>query len=79
MYPGSFSSVIYASKLLHMFLTVDEERKFMGIIHPDTGDHYWCTRLLMRQTPGSIQQIWGGFPPPYLSESGRDAGRGFDE
>jgi hypothetical protein len=30
-----------------MFLTVDEERKFMGLIHLDTGDHYWYTRLPM--------------------------------
>jgi hypothetical protein len=30
-----------------MFLTVDEERKFMGLIHSDTGDHYWYTRLPM--------------------------------
>jgi hypothetical protein len=36
MYHGGFSSVIDASKCFHMFLTVDEERKFMGIIHPDT-------------------------------------------
>jgi hypothetical protein len=47
MYPGVFSSVIDASKFFHMFLTVDEERKFMGIIHPDTGDHYWYTCLPM--------------------------------
>jgi hypothetical protein len=37
MYPGDFSSVIDASKFFYMFLTVDEERKFMGVIHPDTG------------------------------------------
>jgi hypothetical protein len=47
MYPGGFSSVIDASKFLHIFLTVDEERKFMGLIHPYTGDHYWYTRLSM--------------------------------
>jgi hypothetical protein len=47
MYPGGFSSVIDASKFFHMFLTVDEERRFMGLIHPDTGDHYWYTRLPM--------------------------------
>jgi hypothetical protein len=47
MYPGGFSSFIDASKLFHMFLTVDEERKFMGLIHPDIGDHYWYTRLPM--------------------------------
>jgi hypothetical protein len=45
MYPGGFSSVIDASTLFSMFLNVDEERKFMGIIHPDTGYHYWYTRL----------------------------------
>jgi hypothetical protein len=47
MYPGGFSSVIDASKFFHMFLTVDDERKFMGLIHPYTGDHYWYTRLPM--------------------------------
>jgi hypothetical protein len=36
MYPGGFSSVIDASKLFNMFLTVDEERQFMGLTHPDT-------------------------------------------
>jgi hypothetical protein len=30
-----------------MFLTVNEERRFMGLIHPDTGDHYWFTRFPM--------------------------------
>jgi hypothetical protein len=28
-----------------MFLTVDEERQFMGLVRPDTRDHYWYTRL----------------------------------
>jgi hypothetical protein len=36
MYPGGFSSVIDASKFFHIFLTVDEELQFMGLIHPDT-------------------------------------------
>jgi hypothetical protein len=47
MYPGDFSSIIDASKFFHIFLTVDEELTFMGLIHPDTGDHYWYTRLPM--------------------------------
>jgi hypothetical protein len=47
MYSGVFSSVIDASKFFHMFLTLDEERKFMGIIHPDTRYHYWYTQLPM--------------------------------
>jgi hypothetical protein len=37
MHPGGFSSVIDASKKFHMFLTVDEELQFMGLVHPDTG------------------------------------------
>jgi hypothetical protein len=37
--------VIDASKFSHMFLNVNEERKFMGLINPDTGDHYLYTRL----------------------------------
>jgi hypothetical protein len=36
-----------ASKYFHMFLTLDEERKFMGLMHPDTGGHYWYTCLPM--------------------------------
>jgi hypothetical protein len=47
IYPGGFSSVIDASKFFHMFLNVDEERQFMGLIHPETGDLYWYTRLPM--------------------------------
>jgi hypothetical protein len=47
MLPGGFSSVIDASTFLHMFLTDDEERKFMGLIHLDTGDNNWYTRLTM--------------------------------
>jgi hypothetical protein len=47
MYPEGFSSVIDASTFFLMFLTVDEERRFMGLIHPDTGDHYWYTQLPM--------------------------------
>jgi hypothetical protein len=47
MYPGGFSAVIDASKYVNMFLTLDEERKFMGLIHPDTEGHYWYTCLPM--------------------------------
>jgi hypothetical protein len=47
MYRGVFSSVIDSSKFFHMFLTVDEERNFMVLIHPYTGDHYWYTRFPM--------------------------------
>jgi hypothetical protein len=47
MYPGGFSSVIDASTFFHMFLTVDEERQFMGLIDPDTVYIYWYARLPM--------------------------------
>jgi hypothetical protein len=47
IYPGFFPSFIDASTFFHMFLNVDEERSFMGLIHPDTGDHYWYTRFPM--------------------------------
>jgi hypothetical protein len=47
MYPGGFYSVIDASKFFHIFFTVDEERQFMGLIHPDTGDLYWHAHLPM--------------------------------
>jgi hypothetical protein len=47
MYPRGFSSVIDASKFFHVFLTVDEERRLMGVIHPYTGYHNWYTRLPM--------------------------------
>jgi hypothetical protein len=39
--------VIDASKMFHVFLTVNEERTFMGLIHPYTGYYYWYTRLPM--------------------------------
>jgi hypothetical protein len=39
--------VIDASNLCCMFLTVNEERKFMGLMHPYIGDHYWYTCLPM--------------------------------
>jgi hypothetical protein len=38
MYHGDFSSVIDASTFFHMFITVDEERQLMGLIHPHTVD-----------------------------------------
>jgi hypothetical protein len=47
IYPGGFSSVIDASNFFHMFLNVDEHHRFIGLIHPDTGDHYWYSRFPM--------------------------------
>jgi hypothetical protein len=80
VYPGGLSPVIDASKIFHMFLNVDEDRKFMGIIRPDTGElmvHPFVHGFI--KFPGSIWQVWGGFPPPYLSGSGRYTGRGVNQ
>jgi hypothetical protein len=41
-----------------MLLTVDEERRFMGIIHPDKRDNYWYTHLTMVQK--FLQQYLAG-------------------
>jgi hypothetical protein len=60
MYPGDFSSVIDASKFFHIFLTVDEERQFMGIIHSDTGDLYWYTLLPMGSSHSPAVSGWFG-------------------
>jgi hypothetical protein len=64
MYPVGFSSVIDVSKVFHMFLTVDEERRFMVIIHPDTGDHYWYTILPMASS--SYSAVSGRFGAAFL-------------
>jgi hypothetical protein len=63
MYPGGFSLVIDASKFFHIYLTVDEERQFMGLIHPDTGDQYWYTRLPMgsSNSPAVSGRFWVAF------------------
>jgi hypothetical protein len=48
-----------------MFLTVDEERQFTGLIHPDTGDLYWYTRLSKSSSNSSA--LPGRFGAAFLS------------
>jgi hypothetical protein len=62
--PWSFSSVIDASKFFHMFLTVDEERQFLGLIHPDTGSLYWYTRFPMGSS--NSPAVSGSFGEAFL-------------
>jgi hypothetical protein len=60
IYPGGFSSVIDASKFFHMLLTVDEERNFMVLIHPDRRDNYCYTRFPMgsSNSPAVSGRFW---------------------
>jgi hypothetical protein len=46
-----------------MFLTVDEERNFMVLIHPYTGDHYWYTHFPMgsSNSPAVSGRFWAAF------------------
>ncbi|MGH7974468.1 MAG: hypothetical protein ACREBR_02985, partial [bacterium] len=63
LYKGGWSSVIDASKFFHMFPTVFEERKYMGLIHPKTGDHYWYSRFPMgsANSPGASGRYGAAF------------------
>ena len=47
LYPGGYSAVIDASKYFHCFLTREDERPHLGLVHPKTGKHYWYARLPM--------------------------------
>jgi hypothetical protein len=47
IYTHGFSAVIDLAKYFHMFLTLPEERRFMGVCHPCTGLHYRYCRLPM--------------------------------
>jgi len=47
LYPGGYSAVIDASKYFHCFLTREDERPYLGMVHPRTGKHYWYRRLPM--------------------------------
>jgi hypothetical protein len=47
-----------------MFLTVDKERRLMGLIHPETGYHYWYTRLSMGSSNSPV--VSGRFGAAFL-------------
>lgn len=40
LYTGGWSATVDASKFFYQFPTVISERKFLGCVHPTTGDHY---------------------------------------
>jgi hypothetical protein len=63
LYTGGFSAVIDISKFFHMFLTVPSERKYMGLIHPKTGEHYcYCSCPMgTRNSPGASGRFGNAF------------------
>jgi hypothetical protein len=61
--PNGWSGVIDASKFFHMFRTRPDERKYMGLIHPVTGEHLWYERFPMGSTnsPGASGRFGAAF------------------
>jgi hypothetical protein len=47
MYSGGYSAVVDASKFFYQFTTRPKERKYMGVVHPITGKHYYYAGLPM--------------------------------
>jgi hypothetical protein len=62
---GGGSSVIDESKFFHMFLTVNEELRFMELINPETGDHYLYNRLPMGSS--NYPEVAGRFGGAFIS------------
>jgi hypothetical protein len=63
LYTGGVSAVIDISKFFHMFPTVPAERKYMGLVHPKTGVHYWYATCPMgtRNSPGASGRFGNAF------------------
>ena len=63
LYSGGFSASLDLSKYFHMFLTKPEEHKYMGLIHPGTGDTYIYRTLPMgtRNSPGASGRLGAAF------------------
>lgn len=61
--PNGWSGVIDASKFFHMFRTKPDERKYMGLIHPVTGEHLWYERFPMgsSNSPGASGRFGAAF------------------
>lgn len=55
--------MINISKFFHMFLTALEERKFLGLIHPKTEEHFWYATFPMgtRNSPGTSRHFGKAF------------------
>ena len=63
MYSGGWTAVVDASKFFYQFPTVVSERKYLGLIHPVTGEHYRYAGLPMGTgaSPALAGQYGAGF------------------
>ena len=63
LYSGGWSAVIDASKYFYNFPTVVSERKYLGLIHPLTGEHYRYAGLPMgaSSSPSIAGRCGAGF------------------
>ena len=64
LYTGGWTAVVDASKFFHQFPTVISERKYLGVIHPVTGEHLRYAGLPMGT--GSSPAIAGRFGAGFL-------------
>ena len=64
LYTGGWTAVVDASKFFHQFPTVLSERKYLGVIHPVTGEHLRYAGLPMGT--GSSPAIAGRFGAGFL-------------
>lgn len=55
LYNGGYSAMLDLSKYFHMFKTLESEHRFMGVIHPKTGQFFKYARCPMgsRNSPGA--------------------------
>ena len=63
MYSGGWTAVVDASKFFYQFPTVLSERKYLGLVHPVTGEHYRYAGLPMGtgSSPALAGQYGAGF------------------
>ena len=63
LYKGGHSATLDLSKYFHMFLTLEEEHKYMGLTHPGTGQVYIYRTLPMgtRNSPGASGRFGAAF------------------
>jgi hypothetical protein len=58
------SGYLAYAKFFHMFLTMEEERPYLGMQHPLTGEWYWYATLPMGST--NLPGIAGHFGAAFL-------------